>query len=169
MGWPRLQPLPEKFTFSSSMPCSRHAAIGTEANASLISHSATSPTDRPARCSTLPMTLTAPRPGVPGRHARSGPRLDRAHHVEVLGGGVIAVDEGDCRGGVVGATAIARRDRESLDLGVKHFECSEFLDGGVATRMLVDRKLSHRTVELRDLQRDDLVDELAASMAAMAR
>ena len=28
MGWPRLQPLPEKLTSSSSSPYSRHAAIG---------------------------------------------------------------------------------------------------------------------------------------------
>src|SRR5690625_4719203 len=62
IGCPRLQPLPEKFTSFSTMSYSRHAAIGTEANASLISHSATSATDRPARCSTLPITFTAPSP-----------------------------------------------------------------------------------------------------------
>ena len=30
IGWPRLHPLPEMFTSSSSMPYSRTAAIGTE-------------------------------------------------------------------------------------------------------------------------------------------
>ena len=62
MGCPRLQPLPEKFTNSSSSPYSLHAAIGTDAKASLISHSATSDGFSPARSSTLPMTLTAPSP-----------------------------------------------------------------------------------------------------------
>ena len=49
-------------TRSSSRPYSRHAAIGTDANASLISHSVTSPGASPARSSTLPITFTAPRP-----------------------------------------------------------------------------------------------------------
>ena len=62
MGWPRLQPLPEKLTSSSSSPYSRHAAIGTDANASLISHSVTSDGFNPARSSTLPITFTAPSP-----------------------------------------------------------------------------------------------------------
>ena len=62
MGWPRLQPLPEKFTNSSSSPYSRHAAIGTDAKASLISHSATSDGFNPARCNTFPITFTAPSP-----------------------------------------------------------------------------------------------------------
>jgi hypothetical protein len=38
-------------TRSSSSPYSRHAAIGTDANASLISHNVTSPAARPARIS----------------------------------------------------------------------------------------------------------------------
>ena len=70
MGWPRLQPLPEKFTSSSSMPYSRHAAIGTTANASLISHSVTSDGLSPARSEDLADHLHRAQPAVACRDTR---------------------------------------------------------------------------------------------------
>src|SRR3981081_1192788 len=120
MGWPRLQPLPEKLTSSSSIPYSRHAAIGTEAKASLISQSATSDGFRPARSSTLPITFHAPSPPQPAvacGDTRCAPSLHGGHHGELVGIGVVTLDEGDSRGGVVRAAAVARGDREALDLG----------------------------------------------------
>src|SRR3546814_12302716 len=55
-GWPMLQPLPEILTLSSLIPSPLHAAIGTDANASLISHNAMSDNATPARDRSLGTT-----------------------------------------------------------------------------------------------------------------
>ena len=44
---------------------------------------------------------------------------------------------------------------------MQHLERGQFLDRGVAARMLVDTEVDDRTVKLLHLQRHDLVDELA--------
>ena len=149
-------------TSSSSRPYSRHAAIGTDANASLISHSVTSPGASPARSSTLPITFTAPRPVSFGSTAAEAQALTEPSTFSPCGGGEVLVGQGQRGGRVVGPAAVARGDREALDLRMQHLQRRELLEAGVATRMFIDAELDQRIVETFDLQRDDLVDEGAA-------
>ena len=44
---------------------------------------------------------------------------------------------------------------------MQHLEPGQLLDGGVAARVFVDAEVDDRPVELLDLHRDDLVEELA--------
>src|SRR5690606_22833199 len=73
IGWPRLHPLPLMLTRSSSRPSSRTAAIGTEAKASLISNSSTSPTVRPAFSGAWGTAFTGAKP------VRTGSTPTEAH------------------------------------------------------------------------------------------
>ena len=82
--------------------------------------------------------------------------------VQPVRGGEVLVGQCQRRGRVVGPAAVARGDREALDLRVQHLQRRELLEAGVAARMLVDAELDQRAVEACDLQRDDLVDEGAA-------
>ena len=148
MGWPRLQPLPEKLTSSSSRPYSRHAAMGTDANASLISHSVTSEGFKPARCKHLADHLHGAEPGVARCHTGGRPGPHRRHHGQLLGVGVVTVDECHRGRGVVGAAAVARGDREAFDLRMQDLQRGQLLDGGVTARVLVDAEVDDRAVEL---------------------
>ena len=62
IGWPSEQPLPSGFTISSSRPSLRTAAIGTDANASLISNRSTSPMPMPALSSALGIAMVGASP-----------------------------------------------------------------------------------------------------------
>src|SRR6476659_6518969 len=61
-GWPRLQPLPFTFTMSWEKPRIRLDATAIDANASLISTSATSSVSSPARASAFGTATVGPRP-----------------------------------------------------------------------------------------------------------
>src|SRR5207244_2810978 len=89
---------------------------------------------------------------VPRRDSRRGPGLHGGHYVQSVRGGVVTLDERHTRCGVVGAAAVARGDRETLDLGMQDLEPGQLLDGGVAARELVDAEIDHRTIGELDLQ-----------------
>jgi hypothetical protein len=61
-GWPRLQPLPLTLVISCGIPSTRVDATHIDAKASLISKSAISSIDRPARFSAFGMAYVGPMP-----------------------------------------------------------------------------------------------------------
>ena len=144
---------------SSDRPSLRHAATGTDANASLISARSTSATVRPARPSAFGIAAIGPSP------VSRGITPDDAHDTILPSGvsplrlGVVAAHDHHRRGRVVETRRVARGDREVVDLGVQRLERRHLLHRGAAARVLVGVEDLGGAVAHRHFDRDDLLLE----------
>lgn len=166
MGCPRLQPLPEQFTLLLV-----EAVLAARRDRDRRERFVDFPQgDVAGRQSGAVQHLDRAQTAVAGRHARGGPGLDGAHHLELLRLGVVAVDQRHSRRGVIGAAAVAGHDRETLDSGVQHLQAGELLDGDVAPRGCPSTANSVTEPSSWVIFNGSIsLTNLPASMAAMAR